>query len=238
MKFTDFLAEKDYLLSESINDKGIFKAVYMAGHSGAGKSYTLDRIKSGSIEPRIVNVDKYVEHFGRDYEQEFYDKSKYLLMNQLNLYIDSILPLAVDVTAASPNAVVRRYGIFDYFGYDQAMVFVNCSLQTALDRAGQRQRKVPPEVVTNYYNEVQKIKGYLKQKFGTFIEVNNDIGELTDEVVLAAFRKMESFYNSPIKNKRGQEAVQIMTENKWKYLSDGIFDKNEINSMVRMWYSG
>jgi len=140
MKFGDFIADKDYLLSESILDKGIFKACYMAGHSGSGKSYTLSKIKSGSIEPRIVNVDKYIEYFGKDYEKAFYDKSKILLTNQLTLYVDSVLPLAVDVTASSPNSVVRRYGILDYFGYDQAMVFVNCSLETALEDQGSVQR--------------------------------------------------------------------------------------------------
>ena len=50
-------------LTEGIEDKGIFKAVFLAGHPGSGKSYTLDRIKSGQIEPRIVNTDKFVEHY-------------------------------------------------------------------------------------------------------------------------------------------------------------------------------
>jgi len=237
MKFRDFLAEKDELLSESINDKGIFKAVYMAGHSGAGKSYVLSKVRSGSVEPRIVNVDKYVEYFGRNYEPEFYDRSKTLLMKQLSLYIDSVLPLAIDVTAASPNAVLRRCGILEFFGYDQGMVFVNCSLETALERAAKRERKVPPEVVRNYYTEVQKIKGYLKQKFDPFIEVNNDIGELTDEVVLNAYRKMDGFYNAPVRSKRGLEAIEMMRQNNWKYLSDGVFTKQEIDHMVRMWYT-
>jgi len=225
-----------FFINESINDRGIFKAVYMAGHSGAGKSYTLDRIKSGSIEPRIVNVDRYIEYFGKDYEPEYYDKSKLLLKKQLALYIDSVLPLAIDVTAATPNSVVRRYGILEFFGYDQAMVFVNCSLETALERAEKRERKVAPEVVRSYYEEVKRLKGYLKQKFSPFIEVNNDVGELTDEVVIKAFNKMESFYNSPIRNKLGQESVTIMRENKWKYLSDGVYTRKEIENMSSMWY--
>ena len=49
---------ENYLISEGINDKGIFKACFMCGHPGAGKSYTLTKIKSGIIEPRIVNIDK------------------------------------------------------------------------------------------------------------------------------------------------------------------------------------
>ena len=38
-------------LTEGIEDKGIFKAVFMAGHPGAGKTFVLNSIKSGQIEP-------------------------------------------------------------------------------------------------------------------------------------------------------------------------------------------
>lgn len=239
------MEDKRFFINESINDKGIFKAVFMAGHSGAGKSYVLSHVKSGSIDPRLINVDKFAEYFGKQvsfigkidsYDGYYWSRSKLLTSRQIANYIDGILPLAIDVTAASPNAVVRRYGILEYFGYDQAMVFVNCSLETALARARTRERRVPDEVVIGYYEEVKKIKGYLKQKFTPFIEVNNDIGELTDEVVLSAFNKMESFYNSPVKNHLGQEAITLMRENKWKYLSDGVYSRREIESMADMWY--
>ena len=45
-------------LREGIEDKGIFKAMFMAGHPGAGKSYVLRKVKSGQVEPRLVNTDK------------------------------------------------------------------------------------------------------------------------------------------------------------------------------------
>jgi len=42
---------EDYI-TEGINDKGIFKACFMCGSAGSGKSYTLSKVKSGSIEPQ------------------------------------------------------------------------------------------------------------------------------------------------------------------------------------------
>lgn len=54
-----------YLLTESINDKGIFKAIFMAGTPGAGKSYVINKINDGKIQPRIVNTDKLTEYFGK-----------------------------------------------------------------------------------------------------------------------------------------------------------------------------
>ena len=49
------------IISEGINDKGIFKACFMAGTPGSGKSYVISKISDGAIEPRIVNSDKMTE---------------------------------------------------------------------------------------------------------------------------------------------------------------------------------
>ena len=43
-------------ISESINDKGIFKAVFVIGLPGAGKSYTVSQLR-GSVSPKVVNTD-------------------------------------------------------------------------------------------------------------------------------------------------------------------------------------
>lgn len=55
MKFNEWLNNE--LLTEGINDKGIFKCLFLAGSSASGKSYVLKKIKDGQIEPRIVNTD-------------------------------------------------------------------------------------------------------------------------------------------------------------------------------------
>ena len=91
-------------ITEGIQDKGIFKAMFMAGHPGSGKTYTATKIRSGSIEAKIVNTDKLFPFF-----KEFWgtiegwtkikDRVKNINKDQLALYINSILPLAVDGTA-------------------------------------------------------------------------------------------------------------------------------------------
>jgi hypothetical protein len=236
-KFSDYLF--DGLLSESINDKGIFKAVFMAGHPGAGKSYVVSSVRSGSIEPRIVNVDKYLEYFGpgANYDNILFDRSKILTNNQLALYINAILPLAVDGTAATTNSNIRRKALLESFGYDTAMVFVRCSLETAIERVRLRKRQVAVDVIKKYYEDVQNIKPYLKSKFSPFIEVDNNEGELTDNVINKVFSRLEGFYLSPVKNYLGQEAIELMKQNGWKYLSDGIYSMEEIRSKIdTQWY--
>jgi len=97
---------RNYELNESILDRGIFKAVFMAGAGGSGKSYVLSKVKSGSIEPRIVNIDRFIEYYGHDYEKEYFDRSRKQTTKQLIQYVNSLLPLAIDCTSKNTK---KRY---------------------------------------------------------------------------------------------------------------------------------
>jgi predicted kinase len=221
-------------INEGINDAGIFKTAFMAGHPGSGKSYTLNRIKSGQVEPRVVNTDKFIEHFDNDIS--FLDRAKTLTKNQLVLYINSMLPLAVDGTSANPSSVLKRYGLLESFGYDMAMVFVETSLETAIERVRQRNRKVPEKVIIEFYNEVSRMKSFYKTKFPVFVTVKNDEGELNNDMILKSFKKLSSFYNSDVKNTIGKHYIETMRENGWKYLSPHLHSVDEIKRTVSIWY--
>jgi len=223
-------------LTEGIEDKGIFKAVFLAGHPGSGKSYTLDRIKSGQIEPRIVNTDKFVEHYKNADWMAIGDKVRKLNNNQLVLYLNSMLPLAVDGTSGSISAMLRRRGILESMGYDTAMVFVNTDLETAIRRVQGRDRKVEEEFIRESFKKVNENKKFYRSKFDTFIEVDNNDGELTNKAITHAFNFLTSFYNSPVKNPVGKRRIKEMKLNKWKYLDPNVMPRDEIKKIVSVWY--
>ena len=50
-------------VAESINDKGVLKAVFVIGIPGAGKSYTVKKL-NGTVQPRVVNTDRATEYLG------------------------------------------------------------------------------------------------------------------------------------------------------------------------------
>lgn len=232
------------MIAEGINDKGIFKAVFMAGHPGAGKSTVLNKVKSGSIDPRWVNTDKvfplFLEWWNTDWPK-ISGKVKIINKNQLAGYLNSMLPLAVDGTANKASNVLRRKHILESLGYDTAMIFVNTSLETALERISSRAKKtgrnVDMDFTKNVYKDIQKHKNFYRGKFNTWIEVDNDVGELTAEVVNNAFKFAVGFYNSPILNPIGQEKVSKMIENGWKYLDPNITSINTIKSSLSGWYA-
>ncbi|MHA2019602.1 MAG: zeta toxin family protein [Promethearchaeota archaeon] len=223
---------QDFLLFESINDKSILKAIFMTGHPGSGKSYVLKKIKSGQIEPRIVNIDKFVEKYGY-----MKDHTKKLIKSQLTNYINSMLPLFIDGTSSSKSNILLRKGILESIGYETGMVFINCSLDTALKRAAKRKREVPEEYIIQAHENIQKMKPFFKSIFHNFFkEVDNDDGELNDKMIQKAYKKTTKFFTSSLKNPIGEDIIEEMKKNKWKYLLDGIYTKSELNKVVSNWY--
>ena len=236
---------QQFIINESILDKGILKVCFMGGHSGSGKSYVLSHIADGAINPRIVNTDKFTEmtHTGKDDEswERGEDLVKTLTKAQLSNYINSMLPLWVDGTSGSPKSLFKREGLLKSFGYDTAMVWVTTSLETSLRRAEDREkligRHVDPEFIKDAYRKADDMKNYYKTHFSPFLEVHNDDGEFTDKVMLDAFRKMSHFFLEPPRNPIGIELIKDMKDKGYKYLIDNPkVDMQEIHKAVDIWY--
>lgn len=230
-------------INESINDKGILKACFMAGSSASGKSYVISKISSGSIEPRIVNTDTWHEFymkFDPNFNWKKYsEKIKTLTKTQLVNFLNSLLPLWIDGTSASSSAVLRRKGILQSIGYDVSMVFVDTPVETAIERNKKRNRVVDQEFLEKAYKESQRLKSYYSSEFKTFTEILNGEGELIDKVITDAYKKMNSFFNSSIKNPIGIHLIEEMKKNKNKYLIDTEdYGINYLKKLVDSWYRG
>jgi dephospho-CoA kinase len=236
-------------ISEGIEDKGILKAVFLAGSPGAGKSYTIGKISDGSIEPRIVNTDKFFEFLSNKIKVKLdtlsgaenawsfaSDKTKYLTTASLSQYLNSMLPLVIDGTSSNSNNLLMRVGILESLGYDVAMVYVKTDLETAIKRVQARDRKVPEEFITKVFNEMIESEEFYRGKFTHFVEINNNDGELTNDAIIAAFKKMRSFYSAPVKNPVGKRIVEQLRDGKQKYLVPSIIEKSELQKKLDMWY--
>lgn len=234
-------------INESIEDKGIFKSCFMAGTPGAGKTYTINKVKSGQIEPRMVNTDKFTEFIAQQFGiapndisanwTAYKSKIKSLSSSQLALYINSLLPLWVDGTSSKPQSVFRRQGILKSIGYDTAMIWVDTDLETAIERNAQRERNVPEDFLRDVYKRIKNLKSYYKSEFRFFYEVNNNNGELNNDAVLEAFRKVSGFFNSPLENPIGKQLIEDMRSQGHKYLADTKdYDIKVLKRLAKGWY--
>jgi shikimate kinase len=246
IKLKETLLQKESFINESVYDRGVFKVIFFAGLPGAGKSYTISKISSGRIQPRIVNFDKYAEYLvgkyrpesdAGDLDKSFIDKSKQMTSSQLTLYINSMLPLFIDSTSNKNNRTLMRNGIIKSLGYDTGMIWINTSLETAIKRVKQRNRSVPEQFIREVYESIQENITYYRREFSNFfVEIKNDEGELTDTALTKAFVKVSSFFESPIENPIGKKNLELA---QWGngYLVPSVFSPlSKIKSKLMNWY--
>ena len=232
-------------LTESINDKGLYKAVFFAGVPGAGKSYVAKHITDGAVQPRIINTDSYIEFVGRmkgvdisdkETQRGHLDTAKQVTRKFLIQAINGMLPLYIDGTSSNAPNIMRRKGILEGFGYDVAMVWIDTPLETSMERAEQRERAVNPEFIRQVYERTSANKPFYQNKFQHFTTVKNGEGELDDDAILAAYKKVSRFFHASLDNPIGIRNLEKMRENNYKYLAPNVYSIDELTNLINGWY--
>lgn len=239
---------KQFLVQESINDKGIFKAIFVVGIPGAGKSYTVSQIK-GSIPAAIANTDRSVEFLIKKWNipstsdnwAQFKDTAHRMTQGALTQALNGMRPLFIDGTSSDPSAVLRRAGLLESLGYDIGLVHVGCSLEAAKAAAHERAKKSGREVDDEFIEAVaahdKENTEFLASKFSNFfIRINNDRDELTDEVMNRAFSQAQTFFTSPLANPIGKRAVQKLRDAGEAYLVPTVFSMDYLTKITDSWY--
>ena len=233
-------------ITESINDKGIFKAMFFAGLPGAGKSTVAQRVTDGAVSPRIVNTDRSYEFllskYGEEASPAAWDllgpPSKAINQELLANYLNGMLPIFVDGTSANPSAAMRRAGIAESLGYDTAMIWVDVTYETALARIQKRERKVDPEFVKHVYESIEGNRELYRSRFGSnFIEVDNNSDNF-DQMEGKVFNNASRFFTEPVSNMIGQRLVTQMNDTGEKYLVPNVYSMEYIKKVVSVWYMG
>ena len=214
-------------LNEGVYDPNIFKAIFLAGGPGSGKSYIAGRtIRGGGL--RIVNSDSALEALLKKanlslkmpdsqaaQRDPIRDKAKKLTQKRLDNYIEGRLGLIIDGTGREYDKVTKQASELQQLGYDTYMVFVNTSLDVALQRNANRPRSVPESIVTRSWNAVQQNIGKFSLFFknGMVIVDNNDADE---DMFTAVFKRVRGLLRQPVKNGRARQWIQNQLELKKK----------------------
>ena len=122
-------------------------------------------------------------------------RSKRLTAKRLDLYIMGRLGLVIDSTARDTKKIEIGLSALKRLGYDCYMIFVNTSLDVALERNRNRPRTVPEKITIDSWNKVQKNIGAFQRFFGNknFVIVdNNEISDNVFDMVGKQVRRMLS----------------------------------------------
>ena len=217
MKVNSFIQH----LSEGLYDPGIFKAFFLAGGPGSGKSFVTSSAFAGS-GLKVVNSDVAFERglkkanlsLSMPDEETYFrniirSRAKALTISQLDKYVDGRLGLVIDSTGRDYDMIARHHNMLQQMGYDCYMVFVNTSLEVALARNARRERTIPEYITTNSWNGVQSNMGRFQRLFGmsNFIVVDNNKSdlELTTLTMNRVSKIVRKFIKSPVANYRAKQ---------------------------------
>ncbi len=196
-------------LLEGIYDPNIFKAVFLAGGPGSGKSYVVNKVVSG-LGLKVINSDEPFERYlvqaglsmkmpddetaARDVERL---KAKRVTGARKGHAIDGRLGIIIDGTGKDYDKMVKQASRLQELGYETSMVFVNTSLSTAQMRNKKRARSVPPSIVEKGWNDVQANLNKFARFFGRNFHVadNNqgdDLKPITKAVRRAILKKVDN----------------------------------------------
>ena len=202
-------------LQEGVYDPNILKAFFMAGGPGSGKSYVVQRT-TGGLGLKIVNSDEIFEKKLKaaglslkmpDNEQSMRDpirdKSKVLTKKRKEGYLEGRLGLVIDGTGHDYEKIAYQARQLEELGYDTFMIFVNTSLDIALQRNAERKRSVPESIVIKSWNDVQKNIGKFQNYFrGNFVIVDNNSKD--EDIMGMAIKRVRALARKKLQNGRGK----------------------------------
>lgn len=221
-----------FILKEGVHDKGIFKAVFMAGAPGSGKDYVMKKALGGH-GLREINSDVAFEHSMKkhgldpkmpEHEQPKRDilraKAKHTMDLKKTLSEQGRNGIIINGTGDDHQKIKKIKNHLESMGYQTHMIFVHTDNETSRKRNVLRGklggREIPEDVRQEKWTGVHKAKDHYKDMFGShFHEVNNSIDMQSSNkqertAHLAKLDKLHKHFGKVVASKQ-----QTPTAQKW-----------------------
>jgi predicted kinase len=224
------------------------KVIFLAGSAGSGKSNVVKQLGLERQGYKMVNQDISLEWLAknsglptdmRDFTPEQASKwgslqweARDIAQRKATKFRGRGDGVVVDGTGASTISMFAQAQKYKDTGYDVQMLFVDSSLETALERnKARKERSLQDFIVERNWKAVQKNKKAFKEEFGSnFAEVNTDKLKQGDAMPKSLVNKMDKFTNSYIK---GRLTAEEFASKGGELLDQGAkFDFSEFNKVV------
>lgn len=194
-------------LNEGVNDPSIFKAVFLAGGPGSGKSFIVGKTALTALGFKVINSDDVFERalvkaglkttpedIYSEKGQEIRSAAKAITGKKMDLALAGRLGLVIDGTGKDYEKIEKQASKLKKLGYEIAMIFVNTDLDTAKARNAARSRSLPDTEVESMWNGVQKNIGKFQNFFGTkMFVIDNSEGSNFEGAVTSTYRKISAW---------------------------------------------
>tara|TARA_A100001011_G_scaffold78847_1_gene81481 strand:- start:2037 stop:2711 length:675 start_codon:yes stop_codon:yes gene_type:complete len=214
-------------IMEGVNDPSIFKAVFLAGGPGSGKSFIVGKTSLKALGFRLINSDDAFEKglkkagLTTDPEdiasaqgQAVRASAKALTGKILSRSLEGRLGIVIDGTGKDYMKIAKQVQQLRQLGYAVHMIFVNTDLETALKRNQMRPRKLPDDMVTKLWKEVQKNIGKFQGLFRNRMTiVDNSTDSDIEKATMAAYKKIQAWAKKPPENEKAMKWIKGQQKN-------------------------
>ena len=212
-------------LQEGLQDPNIFKVFFLAGGPGSGKSYVV-RYTTGGTGLRVVNSDDVFEKYLKDAglsmkmppeeweeNQRERERAKKVTKLRRDNYVEGRIGMVIDGTGKEYDKIRQQKADLEALGYDTHMIFVNTSLDVALERNAKRERTVPEDVAITSYNAVQGNLGKFSSLFrGDMVIVDNNKAD--DDIEMMTFKEVKRLLKKKVQNPRAKQWIEMEMKNR------------------------
>ena len=203
-------------LQEGLYDPNIFKAFFLAGGPGSGKSYVAGKA-TGGTGLKMVNSDPAFEHLltkaglslkmppeEHERKEVVRGKAKTISAKMKGNYLEGRLGMIIDGTGKDADKILYQKNMLDELGYDTYMIYVNTSIDVALKRNADRSRSLPEADVVKMWKSVQANIGKFSNMFrnGFIVVDNNDAGE---DVLNGVYKRVKGMLRKKVQNTRAKD---------------------------------
>ena len=221
------------------------KVIFLAGSAGSGKGNVISKLGLEEQGFKIVNSDISLEWLKKNsgLPENMNDLTKEqrstlgslqyqargIAKRKMMKYQGNADGVVVDGTGGSTNSMTQLVNEFKDKGYDVSMVFVETSLETALERnAARKERSLLDKIVEKNHAAVQGNKDSFVEMFGeNFMEVETDNLSQQDAMPASLTSKMNNFVSGYKKVRL--DAEQFATQGAEILEQGGEFDFGEFN---------
>ena len=209
-----------YELQEGLYDPNIFKAFFLAGGPGSGKSYVA-RQATGGTGLKSINSDDAFEHLlnkaglslkmpPEEFERKevVRGRAKEITVAKQKNYVEGRLGLIIDGTGKDVNKILGQKAKLDELGYDTYMIYINTSLDVALQRNAERSRSLAEPFVVKSWKDVQANIGQFSNMFRNgFIVVDNNNAD--EDILKQVYKRVKGLLRKKVTNTRAKNWMAV-----------------------------
>jgi len=203
---------------DDIDNYGMYKFMILSNPTKKVDLFKILKVKK-QIEQGILKTPK--DYWNSEDRNEYRIFANSLLRKRNLNWINSMLPTVYMGIGLNYERIKKQKAVFESIGFDTYMIYVGCSLDTALERNKKRNRSEPDNIIIDDHHKYENLLDSYRNIFkDNFFEIRNESDTSLQNLQNRADWVYNKIMDNRIHNKLGIEICKEMKEKHYKYLSD------------------